>query len=251
MILVWLFGRIRTVRKILLVAPFSLFLVSPVFGSSGPISAAIANAIERGVSEHTLAQLLLFPLIAAMVAFSRQVVGLVGFGMLVPVLVTAAFLSTGIMAGLLLFAVIVVTASLARLALKKVRLPYLPRMAVLVWAVSLSVLGLLLVSPELSMDRLASLGIFPILLMVMLAESYVEAGITRTWQTAAMMTAETIGIALVGYFIVSSVVLQNFVLNNPEWSVVLILLTDVMVGTYKGLRLMEVWRFRRILNFKF
>lgn len=246
-------------RKILLVALFSLFLVSPVFGYSrviegvggGPLSAAIASAVERGVSEQTVALLLLFPLIAAMVAFSRQVVGLVGFGMLVPVLVTAAFLSTGITAGLLLFAVIVVAASLARLVLKRVRLPYLPRMAALVWTVSLAVLGLLLVSPNLSMDRLVSLGIFPILLMVMLAESYVEAGITRTWQTAAMMTAETIGIALVGYFIVSSAILQSFVLSNPEWSVVLILMMDVMVGTYKGLRLMEVWRFRKILNFKF
>lgn len=246
-------------RKILLVALFLLFLASPVWGSGGvvsgvprgPLGTVIANAIERGVLEETIVLLLIFPLIAAMVAFSRQVVGLVGFGMLVPVLVTAAFLSTGVMAGLILFAVIVAAATLARLVLKRVRLPYLPRMAVLVWVVSLAVLGLLIISPNLSLGQMTGLGIFPILLMVMLAESYVEAGITRTWQTAAMMTAETIGIALVGYFIVSSVILQHFVLSNPEWSVVLIFLMDVMVGTYKGLRLMEVWRFRKILNFKF
>lgn len=243
-------------RKILFVALFSLFLASPVWGSSGlvlgtprgPLGAVIANAIERGVPEQTVVLLLLFPLIAAMVAFSRQVVGLVGFGMLVPVLVTAAFLSTGVTAGLVLFVVIAVAATLARLVLKRVRLPYLPRMAVLVWVVSLAVLGLLIISPNLSLDQMTGLGIFPILLMVMLAESYVEAQITRTWQTAAVMTAETIVIALVGFFIISSANLQGFVINNPEWSIVLVFLIDIVIGTYKGLRLMEVWRFRKLLK---
>ena len=52
-------------------------------------------AIERGVSEQTIAILLLFHLIAALVTFSRQVIGLLGFGMLIPVLVTAAFFVDG------------------------------------------------------------------------------------------------------------------------------------------------------------
>ena len=212
---------------------------------------AINSAVERGISEQTIAMLLLFPLVAALVAFSRQVVGLVGFGMLVPVLVTAAFLSTGVFAGLLLFLVVLGTATVARLVLKKIRIPYLPRLAMVVWSVSLVTLLILLASPNLSIDKLATIGIFPILLMVMLAESFVETQITRTWTTAALMTAETLGIALLGYGIVTMPSVQNFALTNPTWTVFLTLLLDYLIGRYKGLRLMEVWRFRKILNFKF
>lgn len=212
---------------------------------------AINSAVERGVSEQTIAMLLLFPLVAALVAFSRQVIGLVGFGMLIPVLVTAAFLSTGVFAGLLLFLLVLGTATVARLVLKRIRIPYLPRLAMVVWSVSLVTLLILLVAPSLSIDKLASIGIFPILLMVMLAESFVETQITRTWSTAALMTAETLGIALLGYGIVTMPVVQNFALTNPFWTVLLTLLLDYLIGRYKGLRIMEVWRFRKILNFKF
>lgn len=208
---------------------------------------AINSAVERGVSEQTIAMLLLFPLVAALVAFSRQVIGLVGFGMLIPVLVTAAFLSTGVFAGLLLFLLVLGTATVARLVLKRIRIPYLPRLAMVVWSVSLVTLLILLVAPSLSIDKLASIGIFPILLMVMLAESFVETQITRTWSTAALMTAETLGIALLGYGIVTMPVVQNFALTNPFWTVLLTLLLDYLIGRYKGLRIMEVWRFRKIL----
>lgn len=208
---------------------------------------AINSAVERGVSEQTIAMLLLFPLVAALVAFSRQVIGLVGFGMLIPVLVTAAFLSTGVFAGLLLFLLVLGTATVARLVLKRIRIPYLPRLAMVVWSVSLVTLLILLVAPSLSIDKLASIGIFPILLMVMLAESFVETQITRTWSTAALMTAETLGIALLGYGIVTMPVVQNFALTNPFWTVLLTLLLDYLIGRYKGLRIMEVWRFRKII----
>lgn len=209
---------------------------------------AINSAVERGVSEQTISLLLLFPLIAALVAFSRQVIGLVGFGMLIPVLVTAAFLSTGVFTGLLLFLVVLATATVARLVLKKVKIPYLPRLAMVVWSVSLVTLLILLVSPNLSIDKLASIGIFPILLMVMLAESFVETQITRTWSTAALMTAETLGIALLGYGIVTMPAVQSFALTNPFWTVFLTLLLDYLIGRYKGLRIMEIWRFRKILK---
>lgn len=208
---------------------------------------AINSAVERGVSEQTIAMLLLFPLVAALVAFSRQVIGLVGFGMLIPVLVTAAFLSTGVFAGLLLFLLVLGTATVARLVLKRIRIPYLPRLAMVVWSVSLVTLLILLVAPSLSIDKLASIGIFPILLMVMLAESFVETQITRTWSTAALMTTETLGIALLGYGIVTMPVVQNFALTNPFWTVLLTLLLDYLIGRYKGLRIMEVWRFRKII----
>ena len=213
-----------------------------------PLKVGIRNAVSRGVSVNTIILLLLFPLTAALVAFSRQVVGLNGFGIFIPALVSVAFLSTGVLAGLVLFLAIVLAAISCRFLIRKVKLPYLPRMAVLIWAVVMAVLGLLLISPNLGLDRLVGLGIYPVLLFTMLAESNIEAQITRTWQTAALMTAETIGIAIVASLVMGTVAIQEWVLLHPEVSVLLILATDWLIGSYRGLRLLEIYRFRRILR---
>lgn len=220
--------------------------VSPVW--LNPLKAGIKNAINRGVSVNTIVLLLLFPLTAALVAFSRQVIGLNGFGIFIPALVSVAFLSTGILAGLVLFLAIVLAAVTGRFLIRKVRLPYLPRMAVLIWFVVLAVLALLMISPSLGLDKLVSLGIYPILLFVMLAESNIEAQITRTWQTAAIMTGETIAIAIVASLLMGTASIQEWVLLHPEVSVLLILAADWMIGSYKGLRLLEIWRFRKLIR---
>lgn len=213
-----------------------------------PLKVGIKNAVNRGVSVNTIVLLLLFPLTAALVAFSRQVVGLNGFGIFIPALVSVAFLSTGILAGLVLFLAIIIAAVATRYGINKVRLPYLPRMAVLIWAVVMAVLVLLLFSPALSLERLVGLGIYPVLLFIMLAESNIEAQITRTWQTAALMTAETIAIAIVASLVMGTVAIQEWVLLNPEISVLTILGLDFLIGSYKGLRLLEIWRFRKLVG---
>ncbi len=213
-----------------------------------PLKIGIRNAVERGVSVDTILLLLLFPLTAALVAFSRQVIGLNGFGIFIPALVSVAFLSTGVLAGMVLFLAIMLTAALTRWILKKVKLPYLSRMAILIWAVIMAVLTLLILSPNLKLERLVGLGIYPVLLFVMLAESNIEAQITRTWQTAALMTGETIMIAIFAALAMGFFPVQVWVLLHPELTVLLILAADWLIGRYKGLRLLEIWRFRKLIS---
>lgn len=213
-----------------------------------PLRYGIHNAVAAGVDVNTIALLLLFPLVATMVAFSRQVIGVNGFGIFTPALVTVAFAATGIPAGLLLFGAIMLTATVGRFLISKVKMPYLPRMAVLIWGISLGVLALVLLAPTIGLLKLVTFGIFPILLFVMMAETYIEAQITRTWQTAALMTGETLAIAIVGSLIIGMGALQRLVLTYPEISVLTIVILDYIIGRYKGLRLLEMWRFRQLLK---
>ena len=206
----------------------------------------IKGAMERGVSAETIVLLLLVPLTATLVAISRNMVGLNGFGIFVPLLVSVAFVYTGILAGTLLFLVIVLATALARVVVRKLKLPYMPRMAMLVWVATMGVLLLLLVSPVLGMHQMIGLSIFPILLFMMLAEANIEAQITRTWQAAAIMTLETLGIAIVGSSVIGSVNIQQWVLTNPTLAAGGVLVIDFIVGKYKGLRLLEIWRFKKL-----
>jgi len=208
----------------------------------------IRKAINRGVSANTIVLLLLFPMTAALVAFSRNVIGVKGFGIFTPAVISVAFLSTGIPAGIVLFSTILLASNLSRTLIKKVRISYLPRMAVLIWTVSLAILVLLTLLPIIRLGTLADVGIFPMLLFILLAETFTEAQITRTVRTAAMMTVETIILALIAYILMSAFVIQKLVLLHPEAAASAILLVDYAIGRYKGLRLLEIWKFRELLK---
>ncbi len=209
---------------------------------------AIREAVKGGVSPNTIVVLFLFPLVAGLVAFSRQVVGVSGFGIITPAILSVAFLSTGGVAGLVLLTFIMTAATLSRMAMKRVKVPYLPKLSMLIWLLSLEVMGLLLLSPHLGLSKLMGVGIFPILLFVLLAESFIEAQITRSFQTSLFMTLETVILALIAYKVMSAQFVQSQVLLHPEVSVVMILAFDYAVGRYKGLRLLEIWRFRKMLK---
>lgn len=209
---------------------------------------AMRKAVSEGVSPNTLVLLFLFPLVAALVAFSRQVVGVSGFGMITPALLSVAFLSTGGLAGVVLLFFILGVATLGRMLIKKVKVPYFPKLAILIWVVSMAVLLLLLMSPLIGLERLMSVGIFPIMLFVLLAETFIEAQITRSISTSMWMTVETVIVALIAYKLMSAPWIQSQVLLHPEISVIGILGLDYLIGTYKGLRLLEIWRFRKLLS---
>jgi hypothetical protein len=209
---------------------------------------AMRKAVSEGVSPNTLVLLFLFPLVAGLVAFSRQVVGVSGFGMITPALLSVAFLSTGGVAGLVLLFFILGIATLGRMLIKKVKVPYLPKLAILIWVVSMGVLALLLMSPTIGLETLMSVGIFPIMLFVLLAETFIEAQITRSLATSMWMTVETVILALISYKVMSAPWVQSQVLLHPEITVIGILVFDYLIGRYKGLRLLEIWRFRKLLQ---
>lgn len=209
---------------------------------------AMRKAVAEGVSPNTLVLLFLFPLVAGLVAFSRQVVGVSGFGMITPALLSVAFLSTGGPVGLILLLFILGVATLGRVLIRKVKVPYFPKLAILIWVISIGVLLLLLMSPTIGLEKLMGVGIFPIMLFVLLAETFIEAQITRSLSTSMFMTTETVVLAWIAYEVMSAPWIQAQVILHPEISVMAILGLDLLIGKYKGLRLMEIWRFRKLIN---
>ena len=207
----------------------------------------IRRAVESGVSINTVVLLFLFPMVASLVAFSRQVVGLNGFGMITPVLLAMAFLSTGGIVGILMLSFVVGVATLGKTLIKKVKVPYLPKLAILLWIISMAVLSLIVASPFADLSRFLEIGIFPIILFVSVAETFIEAQITRNFASSLTMMVETVILAFVGYKMMSSQFIQALVLLNPELMSIFILTLNLLIGRYKGLRLMEMWRFRKLI----
>lgn len=210
----------------------------------------IRNAATQGVPVNILVLILLFPVIASFIAASRHVIGLEGFGIYTPAVLAVTFLSTGLISGILLFVAILAAATIGREILKRFKLQYLPRTALMLWAVSLSVFFLLVASPyllPLGID-LITLSIFPILVLILLSENFIEALLSGTQKRAVELTFETILLAALSAVFIRTQVVQEFVLFHPELMILVVLIANIAVGRYTGLRISEYFRFKPLLD---
>lgn len=209
---------------------------------------AIRNAILAGIPGSTLVLIVLFPLVAALIAGARHLIGLRGFGIFTPAVLSVAFVATGILTGIFLFLVILGMATLGKKVLKKAKLQYLPRMALLLWFVCVGVLGVLLVAPLLSLENLLNLSIFPILILILLAETFIEVQIGKSPREARELTVETMILALISSLVLSLETVQKFALIHPELLLLLVAVFDIFMGKYTGLRYTEYRKFKKLLK---
>lgn len=207
---------------------------------------AILNAVKMGVPANTIVLVLLFPVIAAAIAAARHLIGLRGFGIFIPAVLSVAFVATGIVVGILLFTIILLVATLARHVLKRLKLQYMPRMALLLWFVSIGVLVTLLAAPVIGLEAMLTISIFPILILMILAEDFIEVQMGKSRQEAMELTVETIILALICSLILSLESLQRFAILHPGWLLAGVAVFDVFVGKYVGLRYTEYMQFRKL-----
>jgi hypothetical protein len=223
--------------------------LGPVWPTN-PIKYAIRGALAAGVPANTIVLLLLLPLVAAVIAAARHLIGIRGFGIFLPAALSVVFVATGPVVGIVLFLVIVTVSTGVRMSLRKlkIKLQYLPRMALLLLFVVIGVLGVLFVTPVIKQPDLTSVSIFPVLILVLLAEDFSRIQLGKSASVAVTLTTETLILSLVSYIFLTLKPLQEFAFLNPEIFLLMILAFDFALGKYVGLRFIEFWRFRRLIS---
>lgn len=216
--------------------------------------------VNNGIPDNTIVLLLLLPVIATVVAFMRQVIGVTTFGIYTPSIITLSFLIIGMYAGLLTLLTAILVGSLARPLLKRVRMLFIPKMAIVISLVSLTLLIVLISSINLGFfdATFLSIAIFPMLILSTLVEKFVTAKSEQSYSSAGVLMAETVLVAIVAYFIAGGEInlgftalkfefIKRMMLTYPE-IVFLFLIADVLLGKWSGLRVLERIRFREVLR---
>jgi len=223
--------------------------LGPVWPAN-PIKYAIRGAISAGVPPNTIVLLLLLPGVAALIAAARHVVGVRGFGIFLPAALSVVFVATGPLVGIGLFLVIVFISTLTRIVLRrlKLKLQYLPRMALLLLFVVLGILAVLFLAPVIRQPDISNVSIFPVLILVLLAEDFSRVQLGKSAKVAVNLATETLILALASYVFLTLEVVQKFALLKPEIFILLVGVVDFLMGKYIGLRLLELWRFRKLVS---
>jgi hypothetical protein len=210
----------------------------------------IKLAVDRGVSTNTIVLLLLLPLIATLVSFLHYVVGLSGYGIFMPTMIAVAFLSTGFFGGLLLFALILGISLLGNMVLKKLKIHFWPARAINLMFISVAVFALMLLTSFVNVIDISEISIFPILFMILLTEEFVRTQLVKSKKEAKKLMVGTIVLAMSGSVIMSFGSIQNLVLKYPELIVLIVLVSNLLIGNYSGIRLTEINRFKGAIRQK-
>lgn len=207
---------------------------------------AIQQSVNNGVPVNTVVLIILFPLIVALVAAARHLIGIRGAGILTPALLSVAFLATGIWAGVALFVVILLVTVAGRAALAHFKLQYLPRVSLLLWVVSGAVFLTLFLSSIASISPLVTVGIFPILILMLLAETFIDIQQGRSGGEARTLIFQTFVLAMISSLLLGWEIVQKAVLLWPEAIFFGVAVFDLFMGRYTGLRLTEYLMYRGV-----
>ena len=202
-----------------------------------------------GIPEITIALILMLPVVATFTTFCRQIIGIRGFGIYITLIIAFTFLETELKYGLVIFFVVILAGTLTRLMMKKIRIAYLPRMALVLTSVVLAIFLMFLAGSYLEIVGLLSLSIFPILIMTLVVERFVSAQIEKGDKTAVIMTLETLILAVISYYIINWLWLQQILLHWPILSLFLLFLINLVLGRWTGLRITEYLRFRELMKY--
>jgi hypothetical protein len=187
--------------------------------------------------------LIMLPLGALVVVFMRTVIGIPTFGTFMPILIALAFRETHLLWGIGLFCLIVGAGLSLRFYLNNLKLLLVARLGAVMTLVVMIMLAISLLSNKLGMVQGFSIALFPIVIMTMVIER-----MSITWDETGPAEAFTQGIgslaiAVLGYLVMYNKHLQHLIFVFPELLLVVLALCLVM-GTYTGYRLNELFRFR-------
>ena len=211
------------------------------------ISYLVSFMISKGIPSNTIVLLLMLPIIATIIAFLKQVIGITTFGLYTPSIITLSFLALGLKFGLAILLIIIVSGALVRTLLDRFNLLHIPRIAIVLTFSTLIILLTLALGTYLGITAIASIAVFPMLIMTTLAEKFVSALGGKGFYAAFLLMLETTIVSLICYWVVEWHYLQNLILGHPE-IILLLIIFNYGLGRWTGLRLMEYVRFREVMK---
>lgn len=219
-----------------------LLVISVVYAAPVQAAGIFTNyAMKSGVTSETVSMLILLPLVATIVSFLHYYIGLTGYGIFMPTMMAITFLSMGIVEGLILFAIILAISLFSNAILKKLRLHFWPARAINLVLISMGVIGLMTVTK-------AKINIFGMMIMILLVEEFVRTQLIKSKSEAKNLTFGTLLLAIMGAGIMSINGFKTWVLVNSDITILLILIANVVIGNYKGMRLTEIGRFKKAIR---
>jgi len=190
-----------------------------------------------------LAILLLFPLAALLTVLFRTLVGVDTIGSFTPALIALSFVYTGWQIGTVILILVVFIGLIGRAFLDRMDLLLLPRLSVIL---TLVVLGMILgvsIIEHATVHQTGGLFLLPIVITTLIIEQVYSAKEDEGNPYLLRLLAGTLIVAFFCYLLLNWETAGQVILSYPELHF-FTLAALILLGSYRGYRLSELWRFR-------
>lgn len=187
--------------------------------------------------------LLVMPVGAVIVLFSRLVIGVDTFGIFTPMLLSLAFLQLGPLTGPLLIGGMVVLGMVVMPLLEKFDISRMGMMAVLIGMVSV-----LLYLAQKLIAGAVSLTAFPVVVTALVTERWWITHESHSPREAAWLAFATFLLATIIQFALVAPLLRGATTDWPLLVPAFAVLGAFVTARYRGLRITELFRFRPLLE---
>jgi len=200
------------------------------------------------IPEESLIILLSIPVMATLVTVSRHIFGWKGLGVLLPLIMTFSLVSLGIIYGVLISVIASLIAILVRAIIKKVRVHYFSRISIILASICLFLIIIFAIVEAFGLGQVFNLPVLPIVLIIVAEEEFIGEFLKHGSKNAFMLYVETLCISTIGYFLIKWSFYRLFLLNWPFALIFLVIVLNIFVGRWKGLRFIEFYRFRKVIK---
>ncbi len=212
---------------------------------------------EIEMIKHIYLVLLLLPIVVTIIGIARYIIGLRSLSVYIPIVLTFVFfelayndgktdLLFGLKYGIPLFLFTLLFSILVYSLFKKFRMHYIPKLSLVVTGVSIMIMPLILVSAYFGIKRLIYVAPFLFIMLMTTSEGFMAVLAKKNIRYTFSISMETLIIILISFLVITWSDLQTYLIRYP-FSILIILLINLLVGRFLGLRLNEYWRFRSLL----
>ncbi len=205
------------------------------------LSLLTSYMFRNGVSAQTVLLLLVLPVIAMILAFLKQVVGMTTFGLFAPAIIALSFLVLGWWVGVLFLLFILATGYASRALMRRWHILYIPKMAIILAIGSITLLLLLGIGTAFGI-ALSHDTVFVLLIMSTLVESFLNVKSEQGLFSAVLAIGQTVVAGLLCVLIVRWPSFETLIMAYPE-VILLTVIVNGLLGRYTGLRVTEYFRF--------
>lgn len=209
-----------------------------------------------------VSQMLLFivlvPVVATIISILRYVIGLRTLTPYAPLLLTFVFFKLsyisptqqnfilGLAIGLVLFLAVCTFSVIFYLLTKSIRLHYVSKLSLIITGLSMIFVFIIIIFAYLDITNIIYAGPLTIVIAILLGESIMAMIAKKNVRFTVIVAIETLIASGICYIIISINVVSDLFYTWPL-SILLVILLNIVVGRFLGLRLTEYIRFRKII----
>ena len=192
-----------------------------------------------------LAIILLTPLAAMLITIFRNAIGIQTFGTFLPMLIAMSFLSTGFFFGALLFIIVIAATGVFHYPLGKLGLLTLPKLVIILTTIEGVFLFLIYLGFKWDIALLLKTSLFPVVILTFATERFIKTLTDKGYGPAIVLALKTLLVSSFCFVVYKSIVFGYIFLVFPELFLCIIAV-NLSLGTWIGLRMSEIVRFRSL-----